>query len=165
MSALTRSGTEAVLAYTTRDDAQAAVRLAAVDHAREHGCAVILYAADAPSALAEPMPNQWGSEGEGRDLGDRLNADDLEFLGQAAIATQVREAAAGGIQAFAWLPREHGADALVEYAVQQRAHRVFIPDELEWTDELTARLGGEPNATAELEQPGIPLERITTKAA
>lgn len=160
-----RDGRGCVLAYTTRDDAHAGVRLAAVQHAREHGCTVILYAGDAPSMVAEPVPNQWGSEGEGRDLGDRLTPDDLEYLGQGEVASQVREAHAAGIEAFAWLPKDHGPDALIEYAVDQGAHRVFVPAELEGMDELSAKLDGEATAADAIERPGIKVERVTTKAA
>lgn len=163
--AAARDAAGSVLAYTTRDEEYARVRLAAIDHARQHGCTVILYAADAASTLAEPMPNEWGSEGEGRGLGDRLTPDDLEFLGQAEIASQVREAQTAGISAFGWLPKEHGPDALIAYATDQGAHRVFVPDELEGMDELSAKLEGEASATEALERPGIRVERVAKKAA
>jgi hypothetical protein len=142
-----RTGEPVVIAYTTEDDAHPAVRLAAVQHARDHGCAVIAYAADAASVLAEPLPNQWASEGEDRRFGDRLTIEDLEFLGHAPIATQVREAQAGGVRsAFGWLPKDHGPGALAEYARAQGAHRVFVPGELEAVDELSGLLAGAPDA-------------------
>lgn len=164
-SAATGRSDACVVAYTTRDDDHAGVRLAAVHHAREHGCAVILYAADAASMVAEPVPNQWSSEGEGRDLGDRLTSADLEFLGQAEVAGQVQEAQAAGIEAFGWLPKDHGPDALIAYAADQGAHRMFVPAELEGMDELSATLDGEATAAEALERPGIQVERVTTKAA
>ena len=71
----------AVVAHTTEDDQRADVRHAAEVHAREHGCMLILFAADAASSWSEPMPNEWASEGEGDRFGDRLSAEDLEFLG------------------------------------------------------------------------------------
>lgn len=151
-----------VIAYTTKEDQHAAVRLAAVQHAREHGCAVILYAADAASAWSEPMPNQWGSEGEADRFGDRLNPADLEFLGRNPLATQVREAQAAGVEAFGWLPKDHGPRALAEYATAQGAHRIFAPAELESIDELSSLLGGAPNAIEELAQPGIQVELVPT---
>ena len=149
-----------VVVYTTEDDQYAAVRLAAVQHAREHGCTVIMYAADAASAFEEPMPNQWASEGEDKRFGDRLTTADLEFLGRQPIADQVREAQGGGVDAFGWLPKDHGPKALAEYARQQSAHRVFVPDELETVDELSALLAGEPDAVEELERPGVDVERV-----
>jgi hypothetical protein len=149
-----------VVAYTTGDDGHLAVRLAAIRHARDHGCAVILYAADAASVWSEPMPNQWASEGEDKRFGDRLSADDLDFLGRSSMATQVREARAGGVQAYGWLPKDHGPRALADYAIDQGAHRVFVPEELEAMDELSSTLAGAPGATDELQEPGIPIERI-----
>ncbi len=154
------AGDSSVLAYTTEDDQHAAVRLAAVTHAREHGCAVILYAADAASAFEEPMPNQWASEGEDKRFGDRLTTADLEFLGRQPIADQVREAEAGGVDAFGWLPKDHGPKALAEYARQQGVHRVFLPEALEAIDELSALLAAEPDAVEAVERPGIDVERV-----
>ena len=72
----------AVVAHVTEDDQHPEVRQAAEVHAREHGCMLILFAADVASSWSEPMPNQWASEGEGDRFGDRLSHEDLEFLGQ-----------------------------------------------------------------------------------
>jgi hypothetical protein len=157
-------GRGTVVAYTTQDDEHAAVRLAAVQHARDHGCTVVLYAADSASAWEEPMPNQWASEGEDKQFGDRLNPADLEFLGRQVIADQVREAQAGGVDAFGWLPKDHGPQALAKYARQQGSHRVFVPDQLEAIDEISALLAGEPDAVDELERPGIEIERVGAKS-
>lgn len=156
---------QVVIAYTTGDDRHATVRLSAVHHASEHGCAVILYDADAASTIAEPMPNQWGSEGEGHGLGDRLDPEDLEFLGQAPLATQVREARAGGVQAYGWLPKDHGPGALAKYAIDQSAHRLFVPDELESIDELSSTLAGTPDAVDALEEPGFSVVRVRSHVA
>ena len=154
-----------VVAYTTGDDKHPAVRLGAVEHARDHGCTLILYDADAASTIAEPMPNQWGSEGEGRELGDRLDPDDLEFLGREPLASQVRDARAGGLQAYGWLPKDHGPGALAEYAREQGAHLVFVPDELETMDELSGALEGASDAVDAVAQPGIRIERVRAHAS
>ena len=159
-TAAPREGDSSVLGYTTEDDQHAGVRLAAVTHAKEHGCAVILYAADAASAFEEPMPNQWASEGEEHRFGERLTTADLEFLGRQPIADQVREAQAGGVDAFGWLPKDHGPKAMAEYARQQGVHRVFVPDALEAIDELSALLAAEPDAVEEVERTGIDVERV-----
>jgi hypothetical protein len=150
----------AVIAYTTGDDRHWAVRAHAVRHAREDGCTVILYDAEAASTFSDPMPNQWGSEGEGRGLGDRLDPDELEFLGRESLATQIREARAGDVQAYGWLPKDHGPRALAEYAIEQGAHVVFVPAELEAMDELSSILAGAPNAIDSLREPGMPIERV-----
>lgn len=157
--------TGVVVAYTTGDDKHPAVRLGAVEHARDHGCSVILYDADAASAIAEPMPNQWGSEGEGRGLGNRLDPDELAFLGREPLAGQVREARAGGLQAYGWLPKDHGPAALAEYARSQGAHLVFVPDELETMDALSAAFEGAPDAADAVAQPGVRIERVRSHAS
>ena len=154
-----------VVAYTSGDDQHPAVRLTAIQHARDHGCAVVLYAADAASVWSEPMPNQWASEGEEHRFGDRLNPDDLDFLGRSPMADQVREARAGGVEAYGWLPKDHGPRALAEYAMQQRAHLVFVPDALETIDELSSTLAGAPDAMSEVGTAGIQVETVPSTVA
>lgn len=161
----TRPNDRVVVAYTTGDDRHPGVRLAAIQHARKDGCTLILYDAEAASTFSEPMPNQWGSEGEGRDLGDRLDPDDLEFLGREPLATQVREARAGGVNAYGWLPKDHGPQALAAYAIEQGAHLVFVPDEPEAVDELSSALSGAPDAVEALKEPGIVVERVLSSVA
>jgi hypothetical protein len=157
-SAPGRAG-QTVIAYTTEDDAHAEVRQAAAAHAREHGCAVILYDAEAPGVLSEPLPNQWGSEGEGDRFGDRLSADDLEFLGHAGLAGQVRQTEAG-IRVAGWLPKDHGPGALAEYGRSQGAHAIFVPDRLESIDELSSKLAGNETTTSELATPGVEIRVV-----
>ena len=154
----------AVIAYTTDDDAHAEVRQAAAEHAREHGCVVILYDAEAAALLAEPMPNQWASEGEADRFGDRLTADDLEFLGRAGLARQVRQTQAG-IRVAGWLPKDHGPGALADYARSQGAHAIFVPEQLESIDELSSRIAGKGTPGAELAAPGVELRVVHRPAS
>ena len=130
----------AVVAYTTEADEFAEVRRAADDHAIAHGCVVVLYAADVASWWSEPMPNQWGSEGEGDRFGDRLSPSDLDALGRSAVAEQVRDSRRAGAKASAWLPKDKGVGALAGYASAQGAHIVFVPGSLDSIDELRALL-------------------------
>jgi hypothetical protein len=74
------------VAYVTGDDEHRAVRHAATKHALSNESVLILYVADAASMWSEPMPNQWGSEGEGDRSGPRLGPDDLERLGRSDVA-------------------------------------------------------------------------------
>src|SRR5664280_1231421 len=136
----------AVVAHTTEDDQHPEVRHAAEVHAREHGCMLILFAADVASSWSEPMPNQWASEGEGDRFGDRLSPEDLELLGRSAIAGQVREVVARGGRASAWLPKDKGIEALAEYASAQRAHIVFVPESLDSMDQLRPLLASAGSA-------------------
>lgn len=153
-----------VIAYVTGDDAHADVRRVAAEHARQHGCSLILFVADAASLWSEPMPNQWGSEGEGDRFGSRLGPDDLEALGRSDVRAQVIESRGLDVRAFAWLPKDHGAGALAQYAVEQGAHLIIVPDELESIDELSSLLAG-ATASKELASPGIEVRAIGPKTA
>jgi len=150
-----------VVAYTTEDDQHAEVRHAAEIHAKGHGCMLILYAADVASLFSEPLPNQWDSEGEAHRFGDRLNPEDLEFLGRAAIAGQVREGRRGGVMASAWLPKDKGIEALAQYASAQGAHIMFVSESLDSIDELRQLLaaagGANETAQAAVELQVVPL--------
>jgi hypothetical protein len=149
-----------VLAYATETDHQPEVRRAAAAHAREHGCVLILYAADAASWFSEPTPGAWSADGE-RDLyGERLRIHDLTTLGRHDIARQVADVHGGSVRAGAWLPKDHGPGALAAYAVGQEAHLVFVPATLETIDEISAHVAGSTDALSELRQPGISLRVI-----
>jgi hypothetical protein len=130
-----------VVVYTTEDDQYRPVREAARAHAREHGCVMILYAADAAGFMSEPMPNAIDAEGAEDRFGDRLGLADLEYLGRAAIASQVTEERAAGARAAAWLPKGHGVQALAEYASSVGAHLLFLPDKLGPYDESVTASG------------------------
>jgi hypothetical protein len=148
----------AVVAHTTEDDQHAEVRHAAEVHAKEHGCVLILYAADVASWWSEPMPNQWASEGEGDRFGDRLSPKDLEALGRSTLAAQVREGRRTGAKASAWLPKDKGVGALAEYAASQAAHALFVPESLDSIDELRSLLAtGGREGTA---KPSIDLRSV-----
>ena len=62
----------AVVAYTTEDDKYRPVREAAQAHAREHGCVVVLYAADVAGFTSEPMRKATDGEGARDRAADRL---------------------------------------------------------------------------------------------
>lgn len=130
----------ALVAYTTEDDRYPEVRRAAEMHAKVPDLVVILYAADVASWLSEPMPNQWASEGEGERFGDRLSATDLDGLGRSAIADQVRDVQHDGVRAAAWLPKDKGVAPLAEYAVNEAARIVFVPESIDSIDELRSAL-------------------------
>jgi hypothetical protein len=152
-----------VVAYVTGDDAHVEVRRAAQEHALAHGCAIILYVADAASWWSEPMPNQWGSEGEGDRFGSRLGPEDLEALGRSDVRAQVIEGRESHVSAFAWLPKDHGAGALAQYASEQVAHLIFVPSELESIDELSSLVAG-ATASEELGSLAIEVRAVGSKA-
>jgi hypothetical protein len=86
------------------------------------------------------MPNQWASEGEGDRFGDRLSPADLDGLGRSAIAGQVRKGRRAGARASAWLPKDKGVDALVDYASSQEVHLLFVSSTLDAIDQLHSKL-------------------------
>ncbi|CAN5853928.1 hypothetical protein BH24CHL6_BH24CHL6_14840 [soil metagenome] len=131
-----------VIAMTTEDDRFAHARRAGLNAAREASLPLILYDIDAASLLNEPMPGGWSAEGAGDQFGDRLTAHQLHRLGRSAIARQVEEAEADGVEAYGWLPTSHGPDPLTEYAFRQKARVVVVPAKREEVDPLPAMLVG-----------------------
>ena len=153
-----------VIAYTTEDDAHFVVRQAAEAHAREHGCVLVLYAADSAGFMSEPLPNALDGEGAGDRFRDRLGLADLEYLGRSGLARQVVASREAGAHACAWLPKDHGTAALAAYASGQDAHIVFLPAHLAVYDEISALLSGVKSST-DLEQSGIEIRVVGSTAA
>jgi hypothetical protein len=117
-----------VIAVTGEDDRFAPVRSAAVDRARSEHATLILYDLDASeSPLESPLPTDWSAEGTEDEVGDRLGPEELEAAGRAAIAAQVREARATGVDAWGWLPNESDRDELIAYAARQPGAHVMVP--------------------------------------
>jgi len=148
------------IAQTTEDDQHAEVRRAAEAHAATHGCGVILYPSDVASLLADPMPNVWDSEGEEEQFGNRLGPEDLDALGRAAIAEQIRDGRRSGLSVWAWLPKDNSVEALATYALEQGAHVVFVPESIDSIDELRARLEGTGEDAAESAPSRIELQVV-----
>jgi hypothetical protein len=80
--------------------------------------------------LGNPLPSVWSAEGTDTAVPDTLDEQELEAAGRDAIARQVVEAKAAGLTASAWLPSEHGPDALVKYARDHGAVGLVVPDEM-----------------------------------
>jgi hypothetical protein len=136
------AGTRLLVAYTGEGDDLAYVTRTALGLAGEYGAKVILYDRDAASALSDPWPNQWGSQGEGAEFGDPLSAEELVKLGREPLARQVATAREDGVDAWAWLPEKHGTDALVDYARHHAADVILLPEDLDEPG-LAERLMGE----------------------
>lgn len=104
------------------------VRRRAIERALESRATLILFDFDAGQSLLEsPRPTNWSAQGEEEQFGDRLTTADLEALGRAPIADQVRDARALGVDAFGWLPDKADADSLRDYAAGQGAGLVVVP--------------------------------------
>ena len=117
-----------IVAVTTADgDTHAAVRQRAAAIAGTAGSTVILWAADsAPSPLEAPLPTGWSGDGEEEQFGDRLGPDELVAAGREPLARQVDELRKRGIETWAWLPANAGAEHLAEYAADQGASLVLV---------------------------------------
>jgi len=117
-----------VIAVTGEDDRFGPVRSAAVDRAQSEHATLILYDLDASeSPLESPLPTEWSAEGTEDQVEDRLGPEELEAAGRAAIAEQVREARAKGVDAWGWLPNEADREGLLAYASRQPGAHLMVP--------------------------------------
>ncbi len=131
-----------IVAYASEDGRLGRIRREAETCARDRAATLILYDIDAAAPLeGSPLPTNWSSDIAGANPLDRLSPEDLEKAGRPAIASQVREARADGIDAWAWLPQDPGGDALGKYVARVGAGMVLVPAELE-SPGLVDRLEG-----------------------
>ena len=119
-----------ILAYVDEEGAYDHVRDAALKLATRHGARLIYYDASSASAFSEPVVSDWSAAGEERKFGNPLTDGELEALGRRPLATRVRAARERGIDAWGWLPSERGVRALMDYAGEQSADLVLVPDDL-----------------------------------
>ena len=104
----------------------------ALSRAEADGAKVILYDVTASgSAFSDPRPNQWAGEGEKEQYELPLDPVKLERLGRHEFALQVERARKRGIDAYGWLPKSNGRDALAQYAASVQATLVLVPADLE----------------------------------
>ncbi len=142
----------AIVVVTAENDRFRGALHRATELAAKRGEPLILYDWDAPSLFSEPLPTWWSSEGADDDVPDRLDPDQLDAAGRAPIAAQVREARARGIEAFGWLPSDHGPDSLATYATGQGASMIVIPRDLAELGGLDAVINGTPRPAEALER-------------
>lgn len=122
----------------------------ALDLAADEGAKVILYDMTAPgSAFSTPRPNEWAGEGAAEEFDRPLDPVALERLGRHALALDVQRARQRGIDTYGWLPDDFGGEALAEYAGQQHADLVLLPNDLD-----EAAMDGIDST------PGITVERV-----
>lgn len=140
-----------IVVVAAEDDRYQGALRRATDLAAKRGEPLILYDWDAPSLVSDPMPTWWSSEGWDRQFPDRLDPDQLEELGRAAIADQVRQARETGIDAFGWLPSDHGPGGLADYATDQHASIVVVPKDLTELHGLDALINGSARPAEELD--------------
>jgi|tagenome__1003787_1003787.scaffolds.fasta_scaffold20514043_1 hypothetical protein len=128
---------QTIVAVTGEDDRYRAVRSRATALAAGGRGTVILYDLDAGGLFSSPVPTEWSGEGQQelaeQEAGprDRLDPDELDTAGRAAVAEQVRQLRSMGVDAWAWLPTSKGTADLVDYAERQGASVVLVPPDLE----------------------------------
>lgn len=122
--------THTIVAVTGHDKPRRPLLERAESLARETGATVILFDRDADlGPLMSALPTAWSADGDEDEFGDRLDSEELETVGQAALAEQVRSLRAAGIDAFGWLPPKADAKSLAEYASKRGADTVLISAE------------------------------------
>lgn len=154
---------DAIVAVIGEDDRFADAWQRGIDLATERRRPLILYDWDAASLLGEPLPTQWSSDGWEDRFPDRLDPTQLEAAGRASIAEQVQRARDQGVEAYAWLPADHGPQALAEYVGAQGASTVVVPAALTELGGLDAALAGTSRPAEELERTA-PAEVIVAQA-
>jgi hypothetical protein len=161
----TTTRTQTIVAVTGEDDRYRAVRSRATALAAGGRGTVILYDLDAGGLFASPVPTGWSGEGEqeltDEEAGprDRLDPDELDTAGRAAIADQVRQLRSMGVDAWAWLPTSKDAADLAAYAERQGASVVLVPPDLE-RPTLIDKVVGNAGATEAGEQSPVPFETV-----
>jgi nucleotide-binding universal stress UspA family protein len=157
-----RTRARVIVAWVSEDDELDHVLRAALDLGRNNGARVILYNRDSASAVSDPMPNEWASQGEERLFGDPLSDEELVKLGQEPFARKVAAARQDGVDAWGWLPSDHGTDELVKYGRTHDADLLLLPAELEEPG-LGAKLKGETadKAVSEAEKTGHGIAVLT----
>jgi hypothetical protein len=120
----------AIVAVTSHDNPRQHLLERAETLGRDAGATVILFDRDADlGPLMSALPTAWSADGDEDEFGDRLDPEDLETVGQAALAEQVRGLRAAGIQTFGWLPPKADAKSLAEYATKQGAGTILVSAE------------------------------------
>ena len=129
---------------TADDDRYPETRDAAMKIAADDGAKLLLYDWDAATVLGDPLPSWWSGDGTAEDVPSELDEAALKAAGRGAIADQVAEARAKGIDAAAWLPSTPGAEALAEYAREHGATTIVLPEDLQASGGLERLAEREP---------------------
>jgi hypothetical protein len=119
-----------VLAYADEEGRFDHVVDAAVDAARRSGGRVVLYDSSSATTFTEPIASPVSAEGVDEQFGDPLGPEELERLGRPAIAQRVLRAREEGVDAWGWLPSDHGLEAMWHHARRRGADLVALPADL-----------------------------------
>jgi hypothetical protein len=119
-----------VVAYADEDGRFDHVVGAAVEAARHSGARLVLYDASSATTFTEPIASPVSAEGVEGQYGDPLGPEELEKLGRPTIATRVLRAREAGVDAWGWLPSDHGLEAMWDDARRRGADLLVLPAEL-----------------------------------
>jgi hypothetical protein len=119
-----------VLAYSDEEGRYDHALDAAVDVARRSGGRLVLYDASSATAFTEPIASPVSAAGVDDQFGDPLGPLELERLGRPEIAKRVLHIREDGVDAWGWLPSEHGLEAMWDDARRRGADLVVLPSEL-----------------------------------
>jgi len=148
-----------IIAVTSSDARHVPVLGRAAAVARQRSARVILFDLDADlGPLESPLPTAWSADGEQEQIGDSLDAADLDAAGQPRLAKQVRSLEEAGVEARGWLPPTADAGALAGYAARQGAELVILSTE---DTELIGDLQDDPGVAA---GDGPPAGRVHVEA-
>ena len=120
-----------VVAFVGEHDEFAHVWAAAMGLAKRSSARIVFYDRDAASGWGDPLPTWWSAAGERAQYGDPLSEAELSKLGFGVLARKVAAARAEGVDAWGWLPAEHGTNHAVDYARRHGADAVLLPAELD----------------------------------
>lgn len=153
-----------ILAYTGEDTRYRPIDRIATESAKRLGARLIFYDADAASrfgaAGASPLPTWWSADGEQEQFENRLDPVHLEKAGRSWLKHTVEQARAQGVEAFGWLPSSNSAAALADYASEQGADLIYVPNDLDQGG-LAAWVKGQPTLDAvkhEVEGPVVTID-------
>jgi hypothetical protein len=120
-----------VVAFVDEHDDFAHVWAAAMELAKRSNARIVFYDRDAASSWGDPLPTWWSAAGERAQYGDPLSQAELSKLGFGELARKVAAARAEGVDAWGWLPAQHGTNHVVDYARRHGADAVLLPAELD----------------------------------
>lgn len=153
-----------ILAYTGEDERYRPIDRIATETAKRTGARLIFYDADAASrfgaAGASPLPTWWSADGEQEQFDNRLDPVQLEKAGRSWLKHTVEDARAEGVEAFGWLPSSNSAESLADYAHEQHADLIYVPNDLDQGG-LAAWVKGQPTLDAvkdEVEGPVVTVD-------
>jgi hypothetical protein len=115
-----------LIAFMDERDQFAHVCEAAMGLAKRSGARIILYDRDAASSWGDPLPTWWSAAGERAQYGDPLSEAELSKLDLGVLARMVAAARAEGVDAWGWLPAEHGTNHALDCKLAALWSRVVL---------------------------------------